>query len=129
VVDTNPPLVIWLCGLEVGLARLLGASPFVVHALTSCAVGVIGVALAGRALVRAGVASEVIALWAPPRSPPRLRSRATSSGQREHWIAFPLLPYAGLGAGAALALARARSRGCSRRWRSPSSRTSCSPCS
>ncbi len=95
VIDTNPPLVIWLSGLEVQLARWLGASPFVVHALVSCAIGLLGVGLAARAFARAGVAREALALWAPLALTAGAAVSGYDFGQREHWLALLLLPYAG----------------------------------
>lgn len=95
VIDTNPPLVIWLSGLEVELARLLGATPLVVHALVSCALGWLGVALAVRAWLRAGLAREALALWAPVALTAATVVAGYDFGQREHWLALLLLPYAG----------------------------------
>ncbi len=95
VVDTNPPLVIWVAGLEVAVARGLGASPFVVHALATCAVSVLGVWLATRAFRRAGLAREALAVWAPLTLAAAIAVTGYDFGQREHWLAFLLLPYAG----------------------------------
>ncbi len=95
IIDTNPPLVIWLSGLEVQLASWLGASPFVVHALVSCVVGLLGVGFATRAFRRAGLAREVLSLWAPLTLVAATAVSGYEFGQREHWLALLLLPYAG----------------------------------
>jgi hypothetical protein len=95
VVDTNPPLVIWLSGLEVWAARVLGCAPFVLHALVSCAVSLLGVVLAARAFARAGVPRDALAAWAPLALTAAAAAAGYDFGQREHWLALLLLPYAG----------------------------------
>lgn len=95
VVDTNPPLVIWLSGLEVLVARALGAAPLVVHALVTTAVCVLSLVLAARALARAGLGHEVLALWAPVTLVAVTAVAGYDFGQRDHWLALLLLPYAG----------------------------------
>jgi hypothetical protein len=95
IIDTNPPLVTWLSGLEVLVARKLDAAPFVVHALVTCAIGLLGVGLAMRAFVRAGISRDALALWGPITMTAATRAAGYDFGQRDHWLALLLLPYAG----------------------------------
>ncbi len=95
IVDPNPPLVIWLCGLEVLVARALGAAPLLVHAIVSTAIGLLCVWLATRAFARAGVPRVALALWAPLVLVAATAAAGYDFGQRDHWLALLLLPYAG----------------------------------
>lgn len=94
VIDTNPPLVVWLAAGEVALARALGLTPFVAHAWLTCLVAVGGLVLAGRALLRAGYASGELVGAATLLLAFATVAAGYEFGQREHWLAFLLLPYA-----------------------------------
>src|SRR5512145_754501 len=62
VIDTNPPLVIWLSGLEVALARRLGLAPLVTHAGVTSALGLGSALLSCGALLRAPLPGFAIAV-------------------------------------------------------------------
>jgi hypothetical protein len=94
VIDTNPPLVIWLSGLEVALARALGATPFAVHASLSAALLLASVLLAGPALRRTGVPPLAVSAFQALFVSGGVLLAGASFGQREQWIAALLLPYA-----------------------------------
>jgi hypothetical protein len=96
VIDTNPPLVLWLSGLEVALARALGLTPLVTHACLTCLVMLGGLLAAGRALARGGFRSDELACAGALVLALATIAAGYEFGQREHWLAFLLLPYAAL---------------------------------
>ena len=93
VIDTNPPLVIWLSGLEVQLARWLALHPFVVHAGVSCALVLGCVLLGGGGLLRAGVPRLAVSVFRPLVLASSVFVAEYHFGQRDQWIAVLLLPY------------------------------------
>ncbi|MGH7286440.1 MAG: hypothetical protein ACREI8_00255, partial [Myxococcota bacterium] len=95
IIDTNPPLVIWLSGLEVQLARRLALPPFVVHAGVTCALVLGSVLLCGSGLLRAGVPPLAVSVFRPLVLAASVLAAEDQFGQRDHWIAVLLLPYVG----------------------------------
>ena len=93
VIDTNPPLVIWLYGGEVALARLLGVTPFVAHAWVTCFFAVAGAWLAARALARAGCSAAERSSFGLVLMAFATVVAGYEFGQRELWLVFLLLPY------------------------------------
>jgi hypothetical protein len=94
IIDTNPPLVIWLSGLEVGLARGLGLTPFVVHAGVTSALVLGSVLLSCAALLRSALPGSAIALFRPLAIGTSVLAAGYHFGQRDHWVALLLMPYA-----------------------------------
>jgi len=93
IIDTNPPLVIWLSGLEVQLARWLALHPFIVHAGVTCALVLSCVVLGGSGLLRAGVPRLAVSIFRPLVLASSVFVAEYNFGQRDQWIAVLLLPY------------------------------------
>ncbi len=93
VIDTNPPLVIWLSGLEVALARRLALTPHVVHAGVTCALALVSAILTGRGLRAVGVPELAVQLFRPLVLGTSALAGGYEFGQRDHWIALLLMPY------------------------------------
>jgi hypothetical protein len=93
VIDTNPPLVIWLSGLEVELARWLALRPFVVHAVVTCALVIGSALLGGSGLLRSGLPAIAVALFRPFVIASSVFVAEYEFAQRDHWIAVLLMPY------------------------------------
>jgi hypothetical protein len=94
IIDTNPPLVIWLSGLEVGLARGLGLTPFVVHAGVTSALVLGSVLLSCAALLRSPLPRSAVDLFRPLAIGTSVLAAGYHFGQRDHWVALLLMPYA-----------------------------------
>lgn len=94
VIDTNPPLVVWLSGAEVALARALGWTPLVTHAVLVVVLALGALALAGAALARLGLARAELSALGLALAAFVTVAAGYESGQREHVLVFLLLPYA-----------------------------------
>jgi hypothetical protein len=94
VIDTNPPLVIWLSGLEVAVARWLGQTPFVAHAGVTSALVLGSALLSCAALLRSPLPGFAVAVFGPLLVAASAFAAEYEFGQRDHWVALLLMPYA-----------------------------------
>lgn len=92
IIEINPPLIVWLYGIPAGLARAVGAAPYVMLALLTVLLGITCIALASRIL--RGTRHCVLALTFFAAAAFLLP--VFDFGQREHLALLLCLPWVAL---------------------------------